>query len=182
MISMMADTLDETYRQAAQSGIDIEARLSASLAMTEKLTAPETMAVLSALLDRTDKLGQAVELIDQGPGLAAMAMDVFDEAYRQALSRGIDIDSLVSQGLNLSTILANLASSDEFQSLQHSGALDPKVLRIVGHASQALASTQQQPIQRIGLFDLFKAIADPNTQRALGFLLTFGKNFGKSLE
>lgn len=181
MISMVADIADESYRQAAQSGVDIETRLQAGLAITEKLTAPETMEVLSALLDRTDKLGQAVELIDQGPGLAAMAMDTLDEAYRQALTAGIDIDSLVSQGLNLSAILANFVSSKEFQSLQHSGVLDPKVLQVVGSAGQALATTQQQPIKQVGILDLFRAIGDPDTQRALGFLLAFGKNFGQSI-
>ncbi|MGB0388888.1 MAG: DUF1641 domain-containing protein, partial [Ardenticatenaceae bacterium] len=181
MISMVADTLDETYRQAAQSGVDIEGRLKAGLAITEKLTAPDTMEVLSALLDRTDKLGQAVELIDQGPGLAAMAIDTLDEAYRQALTAGIDIDALVQQGASMTAILANFINSEELQSLQNSGILDPKVLKIVGSAGEALVTTQQQPQAPATLFDLLRAIRDPDTQRALGFLLAFGKNFGRSL-
>ncbi|MGB0386744.1 MAG: DUF1641 domain-containing protein, partial [Ardenticatenaceae bacterium] len=181
MISMVADTADEAYRQAAQAGVDIEGRLQTGLSMLEKLTAPETMAVLGALLDRTDKLGQAVELIDQGPGMVAMAMDTLDEAYRQALIAGIDIDSLVTQGLSLSAIMANFVRSEEFQSLQDSGVLDPKVLKIMGNTGQALVATQQQPIEPAGFFDLFRAIGNSDTQRALGFLLAFGSNFGKSL-
>jgi uncharacterized protein YjgD (DUF1641 family) len=180
MISIVADTADEAYRQAAAAGIDLEGRLKASLAMVEKLTAPETISVLSALLDRTDKLGQAVELIDQAPGLLAMAMDTLDEAYRQSLSAGIDIDALIQQGSSMTTVLANLVNSEEFQTIK-SRILEPKVIKLVGSAGEALVTTQQQPIEPVGLFDLLRAIGDPDTQRALGFLLTFAKNFGKTL-
>ena len=182
MVSMVADTLDESYRQAAQSGVDIETRLKAGLAITEKLTAPATMEVLSDLLDRSEKLGEAVKLIDQGPGLAAMAMDTLDEAYRQALIAGIDIEALVQQGASMTAILANFMNSEELQSLQNSGMLDPKMLKVIESAGQALVTTQKTAIQPVGLFDLFRAAGDPDTQRALGFLLTFCKNFGLALQ
>ena len=182
MVSMVADTLDESYRQAAQSGVDIETRLKAGLAITEKLTAPATMEVLSDLLDRTEKLGQGVKLIDQGPGLAAMAIDTLDEAYRQALIAGIDIEALVQQGASMTAILANFMNSEELQSLQNSGMLDPKMLKVIESAGQALVTTQKTAIQPVGLFDLFRAAGDADTQRALGFLLTFCKNFGLALQ
>jgi uncharacterized protein YjgD (DUF1641 family) len=34
----------------------------------------------------------------------------------------------------------------------------------------------------VGLWGLFKALRDPDTRRALGFLTSFGKHFGRKLQ
>ncbi|HKK75824.1 MAG TPA: DUF1641 domain-containing protein [Saprospiraceae bacterium] len=86
LISMAADTVDETVRQAAQRGIYMEDRVQNTVALLEKLTRPEVTHQLSALLD----------LADRSPGLIAMGMDTLDEQMRQAGEKGIDLQKIAS--------------------------------------------------------------------------------------
>ena len=62
-----------------------------------------------------------------------------------------------------------------------SGILDPQAVASVGTVGRALIASQQHPPQSVGLFGLLSAMRDPNMQRALGFLATFGAEFGKQI-
>jgi uncharacterized protein YjgD (DUF1641 family) len=86
LISMAADTVDETVRQAAQQGIYVGDRVQNTVALLEKLTRPEVTHQLSALLD----------LADQAPGLIAMGMDTLDEQMRQAGENGVDLQQIAT--------------------------------------------------------------------------------------
>ncbi|MEZ4513400.1 MAG: DUF1641 domain-containing protein [Chloroflexota bacterium] len=171
MVAMMGDMMDETVRRAASSGIDIEARLRAGLTMAEKLTAPEMMA----------KLDQLLALADQAPGMMAMMGDIVDESYRRASEAGINIEAMVRQGARAGAKFSALMESEEFDALMESGILDPQAVASVGTVGRALIASQQHPPQSVGLFGLLSAMRDPNMQRALGFLATFGAEFGKQI-
>ncbi len=80
LVGTITDSADAAYRQATESGIDLEAQAHAGLVLAARLTEPDTAA----------RLTQLIALLDDGPGLAAMAGDAFDEGCRHALASGID--------------------------------------------------------------------------------------------
>lgn len=84
LVSMAADTVDETIRQAAQRGVYMEDRVQNTIHLLEKLTRPEVTQQLSALLN----------LAEQAPGLIAMGMDTLDEQMRQAGENGVDLQQI----------------------------------------------------------------------------------------
>ena len=113
------------------------------------------------------------EMADTAPGFIAMLGDIADEAYRNAMANGIDLESLISQGTSAASKLSVLMDS---------GILDDGAVRVVGAAGKALADASQQTIEPVGMFGLLGALRDPDTQRALGFLLNVGSNLGKELK
>ena len=181
LISMVADSTDEMVRQASASGVDVEERLRAALAITAKLTAPDTLAVLDKLAARAPELAQTIEMLDQAPGMVSMAIDSVDELYRESASAGVDFDLLLRQGTNSLVKFSTLVGSDEFDSVLNSGILDPESVAIVGSIGSALADCQADPPRAIGITGLLRAMRDPDVQQALGFLVSFGRRFGANL-
>ncbi|MCO6480953.1 MAG: DUF1641 domain-containing protein [Phaeodactylibacter sp.] len=105
--SMAVDVADDGFRQAAAQGIDIEQRLGAALQLAEKLTAPEMMEKLNALL----------KLADQAPGIASMMADIADESYRKAAAHGIDIEQRLGAALQLAEQLTAPDMVEQLDSL-----------------------------------------------------------------
>ena len=172
MAAMVGDMMDETVRSAAARGVDIEARLRAGLAIAEKLTAPEMVA----------KLDQLLTFANEAPGLVAMVGDMVDET---AVS--LDLESRLRMGLQIAekaTQPANLAQLGEmFEVLleAESGMLSPEAVRTLGSMAQSMVAAKSDPREKVGLFALLRSLNDPDIQNALGFLLNFGKRFGRSL-
>ncbi|MCA9981895.1 MAG: DUF1641 domain-containing protein [Anaerolineales bacterium] len=164
--AMLADMADGTIR-----GADIETRLRAALELADKLTNPEM----------TAKINQLLALADQAPGLIAMLGDMADDTFRQAQQRGINLEVLAQKGVHASVKFSELIESPEFDALLESGILDPQAVVSVGQAGRALAISTQQPVEPIGLFGLLGALRDPEMQKALGFLVRFGQNFGREI-
>ena len=170
MLAMMTDMADDVYREADAAGVDLDERLRLTLQLAERLTAPRTVEVLSQLMDRMDDLEQLIELGEQAPGFIAMMVDTFDSLQQRAVDAGHDPEQMVRRSLSGITMLLE------------SGALDPEAIDIVGKAGDALADCRSQDeTPEVGLFGLLRAMRDPDTRRALGFLTTFGKRFGKEL-
>ena len=91
LLSMGGDAIDESYRKAAQKGIDIEQRLGAALEIAEQLTRPELVAKLKQLLETSEQL----------PGLLSMATDAIDEQIETARLRGIDIEQRFGNAISM---------------------------------------------------------------------------------
>lgn len=171
LLAMAGDMLDEGYRTAAASGVDLEARGKDALQLLERLTQPQTIALVDQLLD----------LASQAPGLLAMVGDTVDDAYRSAANAGIDVEIMVKQGGMAAQRLSDLMRSPEFGALMDSGMLDPRAVALLGKAAGALIASRQQPLQPLGPFALFTALRDPDVQKALGFFVSFAKAFGKTI-
>lgn len=170
MMAMMTDMADDVYREADASGVDLDERLHLTLQLAERLTAPRTVEVLSQLMDRMDDLEQLIVLTEQAPGFMAMIVDMFDSLHRRAVDAGHDPERLARRSLAATT------------SLLESGVLDPAAIDIVGKAGDALVDCRcQEETPEVGLLGLLRAMRDPDTRRALGFLTAFGKRFGKEL-
>ncbi|RMD69021.1 MAG: DUF1641 domain-containing protein [Bacteroidetes bacterium] len=137
-MAMLGDMADDAVRQAAQQGIDMDARLRNGLRALERLTADTTIEQLDSLLT----------LAERAPGIIAMTADIADEAMAKAQAEGLDPQS-VGEMLKQTTV--------------------------------ALSKARQAPPKKVGLFGLMGALKDPDRQKALGFLMNFLKELGKTL-
>ncbi|MFZ1398007.1 MAG: DUF1641 domain-containing protein [Candidatus Promineifilaceae bacterium] len=172
LAAMVGDMVDETVRSAAARGVDIEARLRAGLAIAEKLTAPEMVA----------KLDQLLAFANEAPGLVAMVGDMVDET-----AVTLDLESRLKMGLQIAekaTQPGNLAQLDVMFDVlleAESGMLNPEAVRTLGSMAQSMVAAKGDPRPKVGLFALLRSLNDPDIQNALGFLLNFGKRFGRSV-
>lgn len=100
LTAMMADMVDEGYRQAAHRGIDLNERLSLSLQAAERLTSPAML----------NSLNQLISLSEQAPGLVAMTMDIVDSEYSK-LAQQVDIAALTQLGGALTAAATEAANA-----------------------------------------------------------------------
>lgn len=182
MVAMVTDIADETYREAQASGTDLEQLCEGGWAILRQLTEPRTVAVLSRLIERLDALEPVLELAEQAPATAAMLVDIVDDAYRQAKAAGVDIEAVLYKGAETATKLSAVVSSTEFDAVMDSGVLEPGTLRVIRSAGQALATSQQVTSKPVGLLGALGALRDPEVRKALGFAVTFAKQFGRALD
>ncbi len=182
--AMVADIVDDSYRSAEEAGVDLDERLHLVLQLTERLTAPRTVEVLSRLTERLDTVDQAMTLADQAPGLLSMFVDMFDDTFRAVEEAGYDPERIA--GLSAQALVEGTEFVDAggFEALRESGILEPEAVTVVGQLADALVACKAEcgdEPPEVGLLGLMKALRDPDTRRALGFLTTFGKQFGKQL-
>ncbi|MCB0852306.1 MAG: DUF1641 domain-containing protein [Bacteroidetes bacterium] len=199
MASMFTDMVDEGYRRAAEKGVDLEQRMGQALTLAEKLTSPEMV----------DKLDSLMKLADQAPGLLSMVTDMADESVRGAYYKGIDVESRLKGALTVAEKLTDPEMVGQLENLlklakqapglaamtidivdeamtsstmSHVAKIfDPEIMATVGDVGTALSEAVGQPIERRNLWGLMKAMRDPELQTAIGFLINFGRNFGKKL-
>jgi uncharacterized protein YjgD (DUF1641 family) len=195
MVSMVADMADESVQKAAAQGVDVQERLENALQLAERLTHPQTLAGLEKVL----------VLADQLPGMASMFADMADEAYRKAAARGIHLEDRLQASFQL---LEKLTDPETIENLTplldmaermpgilamfvdmadlayaefHKQGFDPRSLKVVQKAAQALSRAQAKEPAQLGPFGLLRALRDPEMKKTLGFVASFGKEFGKEI-
>ena len=100
-LATAADVADDELTRAADRGVVLDERAGEALTLAEKLTEPETVEVLTRLIDRLDQLEELAALADQLPGLTAAAVDTMDDALTRAADRGVVVDERAREGLQL---------------------------------------------------------------------------------
>jgi len=100
-VEMTADVVDDELTRAAERGVVFDERAGGALQLAEKLTEPQTVEVLTALMDRLDRLEQLAELADQLPDAAMITVDSIDDALTRAAERGVVFDERAREGLML---------------------------------------------------------------------------------
>jgi uncharacterized protein YjgD (DUF1641 family) len=181
-VATAVDIGDELARQAAERGIDIDARMRDGLGLLERLTAPQTIAALEGALRRIDRLEEGLEAVDALPGMVAMSVDIFDEWAAELMRRGLDIEMMVSNLTRALYRFARLFEGSEIEDLLDAGILEPATLDVVGRAGRALADARTRSGERrVGVFRLFRSMRDSDIQRAVDFGLQFGRRFGQLL-
>ncbi len=156
MAALFVDVADDAAARAMDAGIDLDARMKDALALTEKLTEPRNMRILSGLVDRLEQLDEAVRMADQAPGMVSMFVDIADDAAARIQASGVDIDD----------------------TLRHTVAVTASAATALAQAHEA---TPEDP-PRTGVFTLLRSLRHPDIQRALAFLLGFARSFGKNLK
>lgn len=181
LVSTLADIADDAADRAHESGIDLDQRIRLSLALADKLTEPTTVDALSGLLARMDKIEQLTALLDDLPGFISMMVDAVDEIYAGAESVGISIDARVRSTFALGEKLTAPATVDALDQV-----LDADAVGFVGMLGETLARCQKECLSQeepysATLWQTMRAGRDPDLRRALGFLVNFGKMFGKGM-
>lgn len=180
LVGMLADTADGFAARAADRGVDVDARLRDALTLVERLTAPETV----ALLDR------ALTVAGSAPALMATVTDTLDSLVARAGEAGIDVDArlrvlaAVAERLTSPTALAAvrevLDRIDVVQRLLDSGVLAEAPVAVVERAALSMAQTCAEHPAPIGPWAAMRAMREPGVQRTLGFALRFARRFGES--
>ena len=114
VLQTTADVVDDELTRAANRGVVLDERAGEALTLAEKLTEPDTVEVLTALIDRLDQLEQLAALADQLPDATMIAVDTIDEALTQAADRGVVLDERAREGLQL---LEKMTEPDTAQAL-----------------------------------------------------------------
>lgn len=90
---------------------DVRSTNGAGTQLQARLDNPQTVAALTRLLDRVEALekmmGMAEEVVQQGPGLAAMVADSVDEFYANAARSGTDLEIVLENALQIARRLQN---------------------------------------------------------------------------
>lgn len=173
LISMGMDSVDGMVRDANRRGINLDERLRSTLNLVEKITAPNMV----------NKLEGMMEMAENSAGLVSIGVDSVDGIMRNAIARGIDPQVTIAKVIEMGSKLSELLNSPEMTNVMNSGIMDPKTIKIVGAAAEALVETNNQPTKKVGgIFALMKVMKEENMQKTLGFLTTFGKEFGKKMK
>lgn len=181
VVAITTDAIDEYYRNAVKSGIDIEERCKKVGEMLIQITDPKKIDTLSQVIKNIDTLTLLLKQFERVPDTLAMIVDSFDELYKNAERSGIDFGLIMKQGKDAASKMNGLLRSDELKALMNSGILNPKAVHIVAQAGCALADCKEDRPQKIGIIGLIKALGNGDIQSALGFLMSFGKRFGQLL-
>jgi hypothetical protein len=156
-----------------------------ALGLAERLTAPRTVAVLSALLDRVDAAERLLAVADAAPGFVAMAVDTADELMREAQASGLDVEKGLAQGAGAAIRFGAMMGPEQVASVEallRSGLLDPTVVRVVGSVGGALAVAAAEPPTQVGPLGLLRGLRDPDVRRALGLLLHLAAALGRAMD
>jgi hypothetical protein len=139
---------------------------------------------VESMAEVIDALRPVVDLVRQAPNMIAMAGDSVDELVRTAADNGVDVERGLINGAGAALRFGATMDAqkvDALETLLNSGVLDPAALRIVGEFGKAIAETAGGPSPSLGPMGLWKALNQPEVQRALGFLVTVAQRFGGRL-
>ncbi|MFO8099781.1 MAG: DUF1641 domain-containing protein [Salinibacter sp.] len=95
------DMVDDELTRAADRDVVLDERAREALTLAEKLTEPETVEILSGLIDRLDRLEQVAALADDLPDATMVAAETIDDALTRAADRGVVVDERAREGLML---------------------------------------------------------------------------------
>jgi|APTNR8051073442_1049403.scaffolds.fasta_scaffold00519_8 uncharacterized protein YjgD (DUF1641 family) len=176
-----------------------------------RLADEHTLAVFDHLLARIDALEttvtRMVALMEQAPVHFAMLADISDELYRKADEKGIRIEERVAVGLRIAEQLTSSEMGDRVETAfkfldQMPGlaamtvdtldnamrdamdqGLDPQAIggALLSAGTALSAAAQEAPAPVGGPLALLRSLRDPDRQKALGFLMSFLKQWGRRL-
>ncbi|MEZ4933682.1 MAG: DUF1641 domain-containing protein [Saprospiraceae bacterium] len=145
-------------------------------------------------------------MVDHGLRLAAMKIDIIDEAYRDADALN-NIDDRLKSAVELAEKLTDPVMTEKLNGLIKLGdqmpgliamgadifdeqmrnanndGFDPEnLIEVAKTANRALTNARNEPPAKVGgIFGMLRILKDPDRQRGLGFLMNFLKHFGKNI-
>jgi hypothetical protein len=181
VVATVTDSLDAFAGRLAEKGIDVDQRARVVVEVAEKLTSPSVVRALAMLTDRADAIERIVRVVEQAPALMATVVDVVDSVTARLDTAGIDVDERVRVMLRLLERLTAPQTWAALEKVLDSGLLDAGALDSLGRVAEALASTGAMSPPPVGAWGAFRALGDPDIQRAVGLLLAIAKQLGRSL-
>lgn len=158
-------------------------------ALAQRLAEPGVAEALNTLLDHADLLALLVVgldgLISRGDTIAdSLASGVSDlrSAGEQTRLDAVKVVTAAQQLSQLAPFLLDRLSV--LENLLNSDLGDPRAIGVASAASRALVSASEQSARpRIGgLRGLLRALKDDDVNRALGFVISVARAFGRELD
>lgn len=132
----------------------------------------------------TGFLQRAESIIDNVAGSVQDAKALAGDEPGKVLTSLTQLGALLPDLQSILIQVDPLFRSGSIEALLQSTILHPENVQAVSRVGDALKTAtlaDQKSPQSMGLFGTLKALRDPDAQRALGFLTTFLKEFGKQL-
>lgn len=183
-LATTTDTIDDTIARLAARGVDVDARMKATLSLIEKLTDENILAALQRIVGRMDALEKLTQLAEQGPKALATLTDVLDDEIARAAENGIQVDAALRNGLAAVLYLGQRVSTNELEALGallRSDVLHPSAVDIVGRLGCALVAAAESPAGSVGPIKAISKLGDDDARRSTAFLLEFARRFGATL-
>jgi hypothetical protein len=156
------------------------------LSPARPLSTPDADPVL-ATLQRIEHRLAAVErvtsalapLAETAPAAVGMFTDTVDSLAAKLGDRGIDLDARLHSVLRALEVSTAPRAVNGLAALVESKLLEPSALAVVSRLAAAFAEPGEA--KPVGMWGLMRALKDPDVQRAIGFLLAVGREFGRHL-
>ncbi len=201
LMSIATDSIDSMFEENKKTGGDGDAQLRRGINLLARLTDPKIQ----------NSLHQMLDLIEQGPGLSAMAVDSMDEMIynlnisNESFQERIEatsglllklssskqiakMEQLLEMADRLPGIVAMIIDSIDRIMNDHGeiisdmlAFLNKENLLFLKQVADSLTEAQEQQSEKMGILGVMKAMRDPDRQRTMGFLMNVTKNLGNNL-
>ena len=108
-----------------------------------------------------------------------MLTDTFDTLAARLGEHGVDLDARLHSVVRAVEVSTTPRAVNGLAALVESKLLEPSALAVVSRLAAAFAEPGET--RPVGMWGLMRALRDPDLQRALGFLLAVGREFGRHL-
>lgn len=150
---------------------------------------PETredrlLATIERLERRIEHMDGALRRLEgattQLPAVVATLADVLDGLIDRLAARGIDVDERMRALLRAADHLTSPRALDALASVLSSEILAHQTTEVIGRMGRAIVTAEHEA-RPIGAWGLWRALRDPEVQRAAGFLIAMARHFGAEL-
>lgn len=167
---------------------------SKSLLMLEEKILDENIAdsileLLNHLDEVSDLVTMVLQALKRGPEYADNLNGLLQKLRAAAVSSGDSLEAQI-KAIDLPTLrntafqLTQIIQSPQMQNLLASEIFGKESVELVDRVAKIAVQSSieaKQPGKRIGIFDLFRALNDPDIQTTLRFALGFAKKLGREL-
>lgn len=161
--------------------------------LEEKILDENTAGSILELLNHLDELSDLVNMVLQalkrGPEYADNLNGLLQKLRAAATASGDSIEAQI-KAIDLPTLrntafqLTQIIQSPQMQNLLASEIFGKESVELVDRVAKIAVQSSieaKQPGKRIGVFDLLRALKDPDIQTTLRFALGFAKKLGREL-
>lgn len=143
------------------------------------------IAAIERIERRLARIESSIERVDSlacgAPALIATATDTFDGIASELADRGVSIDERGRAVLSLLEHLTRGEAVSSLHGLLDSGLFAPGTIEALSNLAKALPASQDRAPHPVGPWRAYRALKEPDVQRALGFLLDVARRLGSSL-
>ncbi|HEX2687657.1 MAG TPA: DUF1641 domain-containing protein [Kofleriaceae bacterium] len=142
------------------------------------------LGILERLERRIEHIEAAVHRLEsataQVPSIVATVADIVDGLVERLAARGIAVDDRLRAILRAADHLTSPRALDALASVLSSEIMAHQTTEVIGRMGRAIVSAEHAA-QPIGAWGLWRALRDPEIQRAAGFLIAMARRFGEEL-
>lgn len=143
------------------------------------------LATLERLERRIEHIEAAIQRLEgtaaQVPAAVATVTDIVDGLVERLAARGINVDERLRAVLRAADYLTSPRALDALSSVLASELMAHQTTEVVGRLGRAIVAAEHAT-QPVGAWGLWRALRDPEVQRAAGFLVAMARRFGEELE